>query len=173
MPPEAFSDKFSEMSDIFSFAVLMYEVMSLVLPHAGKSTVAITELARGKFKVSKALEKRGVTAAEQEQEWLEENPLHTRRPDLGLVQHSCNMAAPLPCWTGSWNRGRTIQPTGQPSERLSNSWGTFLRGDHIGERAAAGRAHSSFRCLQVPVSWILQRGFSRPCHKQPWSKSNE
>ena len=42
MPPEAFSDKFSEKSDIFSFAVLMYEVVSLQLPHAGKSTAAIT-----------------------------------------------------------------------------------------------------------------------------------
>ena len=38
MPPEAFKGDFSEMSDMFSFAVLMYEVLSLVLPHAGKST---------------------------------------------------------------------------------------------------------------------------------------
>ena len=58
MPPEAFEGDFSEMSDMFSFAVLMYEVLSLVLPHAGKSTAEITESARAKFKVSKTLERR-------------------------------------------------------------------------------------------------------------------
>ena len=110
MPPEAFSDKFSPMSDAFSFAVVMYEVTSLQLPHAGKSTVAITELARAKFKVSKALEKRGVTAAEQEQEWLEENPLHTRRPDLDLVQHGC--PPPLLDWVvKSWSDNPDNRPT--------------------------------------------------------------
>ena len=110
MPPEAFGGKFSEKSDIFSLAVLMYEVMSLQLPHAGKSTAEITELARGKFKVSKALEKRGVTAAEQEQEWLEENPLHTRRPDLDLVQHGCPHA--LLHWVvKSWSDNPDNRPT--------------------------------------------------------------
>ena len=89
MPPEAFKGDFSEMSDMFSFAVLMYEVLSLILPHAGKSTAEITDLARAKFKVSKLSEERGVTALEQEREWLEENPLHTRRPDLNLVQCGC------------------------------------------------------------------------------------
>ena len=58
MSPEAFKGNFSEMSDVFSFAVLMYEVLSLILPHAGKSTAEITESARAKFKVSKALERR-------------------------------------------------------------------------------------------------------------------
>jgi hypothetical protein len=36
----------------------MHEVLSLNLPHAGKSTAEITEWTRGKFKVIKALERR-------------------------------------------------------------------------------------------------------------------
>jgi hypothetical protein len=36
----------------------MSEVLSLKLQHAGKSTSEITEFARGKFKVSKAIQNR-------------------------------------------------------------------------------------------------------------------
>ena len=59
MPPEAFKGNFSEVSDVFSLAVLMHEVLSVmhevlsvILPHAGKSTAEITELGRARFKVS-------------------------------------------------------------------------------------------------------------------------
>lgn len=38
-----------------------------------------------RFKVSNALEKRGVTVAERKKEWLEENPIHGRRPELSQV----------------------------------------------------------------------------------------
>ena len=110
MPPEAFKGKFSEMSDMFAFAVLMYELMSLMLPHAGKSAAEISKLAMETFTVSKALEKRGVTAAEQQQEWLEEHPLHTRRPDLNLVQRGCPPA--LLDWVEkSWSDNPDDRPT--------------------------------------------------------------
>jgi hypothetical protein len=88
----------------------MYEVVSLKLPHVGKSTAEITELARGRFQVSKALEMRGVTAAEQEQIWLEEHPLHTRRPDLDLVQHGCPPAL-LDWIVKSWSDNPDNRPT--------------------------------------------------------------
>ena len=39
------------------------------------------QLGNGKIQVSNALEKRGVTVAQQKKEWLEENPMHGRRPD--------------------------------------------------------------------------------------------
>jgi len=59
MPPDAFKGNFSEVSDVFSLAVLMHEVLSVmhevlsvILPHAGKSTAEITELGRARFKVS-------------------------------------------------------------------------------------------------------------------------
>jgi len=51
----------------------------------GKSTAEITNLVMERFKVSNALEKRGVTVAERKKEWLEENPIHGRRPELSQV----------------------------------------------------------------------------------------
>jgi len=110
MPPEAFKGRFSEKSDKFSFAVLTYEVASLEMPHAGKSIAEITKLAMESFTVSKALEKRGVTAAEQEQEWLEENPFKDRRPDLSLVSPGCPPS--LLDWTmKSWSDNPDKRPT--------------------------------------------------------------
>ena len=110
MPPEAFKGRFSEKSDKFSFAVLTYEVVSLEMPHAGKSIAEITKLAMESFTVSKALEKRGVTAAEQEQEWLEENPFKDRRPDLSLVSPGCPPS--LLDWTmKSWSDNPDKRPT--------------------------------------------------------------
>jgi hypothetical protein len=110
MPPEAFEGDFSEMSDMFLFAVLMYAVLSLVLPHTGKSTAEIIKLAQGRFQVNKALEKFGMTAAEQEREWLKENPLHTRRPDLNLVQCGCHPAL-LDWVVKSWSDNPDNRPT--------------------------------------------------------------
>ena len=123
MPPEAFKGNFSEKSDIFSFAVLIYEVLSLILPHAGKSTAEITKLSMETFTVSKALEKRGVSAAEHEKEWLEENPLHTRRPDLNLVQLCCHPAL-LDRVVKSWSDDPI---TGQPNLQRTHSAYTFIQ----------------------------------------------
>ena len=88
MAPETFDGKYSEKSDVFAFAVLCYEVMSRALPHAGKSAAEVSKLVMQQFKVSKALEKKGVSREEQLDEWLEENPLGARRPDLGQVHSS-------------------------------------------------------------------------------------
>jgi hypothetical protein len=101
----------------------MHEVLSLILPHAGKSTAEITGLTRGKFKVIKALEKRGMTAPEQEQERLEENPLHTRRPDLNLVQLCCHPAL-LDRVVKSWSDDPI---TGQPNLQRTHSAYTFIQ----------------------------------------------
>ena len=53
-----------------------------------------------------------MTAAEQEQEWLEENPLHTRRPDLNLVQRGCPPA--LLDWVV---KSRSDNPDSRPTFR--------------------------------------------------------
>ena len=89
MAPETFEGKYSNKSDVFSFALLIFEVVSLILPHADKSAAEIQKVVMQKFKVSKALEKRGVTAEEQEAEWFEENPLNARRPNLAHAQPGC------------------------------------------------------------------------------------
>jgi hypothetical protein len=69
-----------------------------------------------------------------------------RIPSTPVAQTStsCNAAVTLPFWSGSRSRGRTTR-TSQPSERLLNSWGKYLRGDPIGDKAAAMREYSSFR----------------------------
>ena len=48
MAPETFLRKYSraEKGDEVSFAILMKEVVSLILPYAGKGTAEITELAQ-------------------------------------------------------------------------------------------------------------------------------
>ena len=51
-----------------------------------------------------------MTAVEQEQEWLEANPLHTRRPDLDLVQHGCPSAL-LDRVVKSWSDNPDNRPT--------------------------------------------------------------
>ncbi len=86
MAPEVFDGKFSQKSDVFSFTVLMFEIVSLKLPYDVKSPEEIAKLVMKKFEFSKKQEKRGVSAAQQEAECLEDNPLRERRPDLGKVQ---------------------------------------------------------------------------------------
>ena len=137
MPPEAFKGKFSEESDMFSFAVVMWEVLSLKVPHDGKSMAEITKMAMETFTVSKALLKRGVTAADQEQEWLEDNPLQDRRPDLDLVSPGCPPAL-LNFTVKSWSDNPNSRPTFQEAvEFLGNVhegrryWGVGGDGERI------------------------------------------
>jgi hypothetical protein len=66
--------------------------VSLKLPYDDKSPEEIADLVRTRFKVSKKQEKRGASAAQQEAECLEENPLRERRPDLDKVQSGCHPA---------------------------------------------------------------------------------
>ena len=51
-----------------------------------------------------------MTASQQEQERLEENPLHTRRPDLKLVQRGCHPAL-LEWVEKSWSDNADNRPT--------------------------------------------------------------
>jgi serine/threonine protein kinase len=67
MAPEVFDGKFSQKSDVFSFAVLTFEMVSLKLPHDDKSPQEITDLVRERFKVNKRRENSGVSAAQQEE----------------------------------------------------------------------------------------------------------
>ena len=62
--PETFKGEYSEKNDTYAFAMVMYETLT---------------------KVNKKMEERGLSVKEQETDWLEENPLKTRRPDLGQV----------------------------------------------------------------------------------------
>jgi len=111
MAPETFDGIYSEKSDVFSFAILCFEVLSLSLPYAGKRTAEITNLVMERFKVNtNALKRRGVLVAEQEKEWLEDNPIHNRRPDLSQVAADCPQA--LIDWTKQcWEDNAKDRPT--------------------------------------------------------------
>ena len=87
--PETFDGRYSEKSDVFAFAVLTFEVLSFQLPFAGKSVPEITQLVMEKFKINRALERRGITEQEQRQDWITDNPLRDRRPDLSQAQPGC------------------------------------------------------------------------------------
>jgi poly [ADP-ribose] polymerase 10/14/15 len=82
--------------------VLTFEIVSLKLPYDDKSREEITDLVRERFKVSKKKEKRGVSAAQQEAEWLDDHPLPERRPDLDKVQSGCHPAL-LECMENWWS----------------------------------------------------------------------
>jgi len=111
MAPETFDGTYSEKSDVFSFAVLCFEVLSLSLPYVGKHTAEITNLVMERFKVNtNALKRRGVVVAEQEKEWLEDNPINDRRPDLSQVTADCPQA--LMDWTKQcWEDNAKDRPT--------------------------------------------------------------
>jgi serine/threonine protein kinase len=91
--PETFDGKESVKSDTYSFAMVMYETLTFLVPHAGKSAPEINRMGMKKFEVNKKMEARGCSAAEQEAD--EENPLKDRRPDLGQVQPGCSSATSL------------------------------------------------------------------------------
>ncbi len=102
--PETFDGKESVKSDTYSFAMVMYETLTFLVPHAGKSAPEINRMGMKKFEVNKKMEARGCSVAEQEADWLEENPLKDRRPDLGQVQPGCSdllVSLMQTCWSDS------------------------------------------------------------------------
>ena len=81
--PETFKGEYSEKNDTYAFAMVMYETLT---------------------KVNKKMEERGLSVKEQETDWLEENPLKTRRPDLGQVPRDCPeplLSLMQTCWSDS------------------------------------------------------------------------
>ena len=83
--PETFKGEYSEKNDTYAFAMVMYETLTFLGPLDDKRREEITRMGLEKFKVNKKMEECGLSVEEQETDWLEENPLKTRRPDLGQV----------------------------------------------------------------------------------------
>ena len=91
--PETFEGKYSAKSDVFSCGVVFFEMITRELPYDGLSEPEITRKVIEKFNFSIAyLENRGVSAIEQEEEWLQTHPIHTRRPNLDQLQLDCPRA---------------------------------------------------------------------------------
>eukprot|EP00415_Alexandrium_ostenfeldii_P003679 UN3679 len=90
--PETFKARYSEKSDMFSFAVTCYEIVARCRPFDGLDEPEITDKLRARFEVNQRSVQRGISEEVQRQEWNEDHPLDDRRPDLSLVHPGC----PLP-----------------------------------------------------------------------------
>ena len=89
--PETFIGKYSEASDIYAFAMLVYEVITSEAPWQGLSEAEITACVMQRFdeedpRVKRLQEKYGESIDDQKQEWMEDHPLSSRRPDLRLAE---------------------------------------------------------------------------------------
>jgi poly [ADP-ribose] polymerase 10/14/15 len=90
MAPETFKGRYSQKTDVYSFAVLAFEVVTDKVPHEGLSLPEINKRAMSFFEFNKELVDFGVDEAKQRAMWNQQNPLLTRRPDLvGQVQSGC------------------------------------------------------------------------------------
>ena len=77
--PESFFKRSDERSDVFSFAMVVYEIISRTLPYKGKSMQEIDRIVKARFELSKGMLKMGVTEEQQCKCWKEEHPLSERR----------------------------------------------------------------------------------------------
>ena len=91
--PETFIGKYSEASDVHSFAVLCFEVITRQAPWRGLSEAEVFERARSAFNEEdpnvKLLQGYGMSIEDQKKKWIEDHPLRSRRPDLTLAEDGC------------------------------------------------------------------------------------
>jgi serine/threonine protein kinase len=91
--PETFRGSYGPASDVFSFGVLAFEVASRETPWAGVSQPEVIGKTSAMFDpTAKAVQRliaRGISVEEQRDEWIEDNPLADRRPDLTAAEAGC------------------------------------------------------------------------------------
>eukprot|EP01049_Picozoa_sp_SAG25_P023275 SAG25_NODE_9803_length_357_cov_1.003876_1_plen_118_part_11 len=91
--PETFSNSYSPASDIFGLAVVDFEIVTRQVPWAGLPQPAVISRVSERFdptaKHVLRQVKRGMSVEELRQEWLEDNPLSERRPDLSASEGGC------------------------------------------------------------------------------------
>ena len=86
--PESFFKRSDERSDVFSFAMVVYEITSRTLPHKGKSIQEIDRIVKARFELSQSMLKRGMTEEQQCTYWKEDHPLSERRYRAIRPSHS-------------------------------------------------------------------------------------
>jgi receptor-interacting serine/threonine-protein kinase 2 len=97
--PECFREdfecttKYTTKGDVYSFSVVIFEVVTRAWPFDGLSETALIAKLSSSFDphsrpVLRNIE-RGHSIEQQRAEWLEDNPLYTRRPDLSLAEAGC------------------------------------------------------------------------------------
>ena len=91
--PETFVGEYSEASDIYAFAMLIYEVITREAPWQGVTEAEITAKVMQRFDEEdpnvKLLQGYGMSIEDQKKKWIENHPLRSRRPDLKWVEDGC------------------------------------------------------------------------------------
>jgi serine/threonine protein kinase len=92
--PETFTGKYSEASDVYASAMLAYEVVTRQAPWQELTEQEIIQFVTQRFdeedpRVKRQQEKYGESIEDQKQEWMEDHPLSSRRPDLRLAEDGC------------------------------------------------------------------------------------
>ena len=88
--PESFFKPSDEQSDVFSFAITLYEVTSRNVPYTGKSAQEIHRIVKARFEFDQSLlEDYGADEAKQRSNWHRKHNITGRRPDLALVEEGC------------------------------------------------------------------------------------
>jgi hypothetical protein len=92
--PETFCERYTSKSDVHGFAIVGFEVVTRAMPFEGISDAGIIGKLNKHFdplakNVLRLIERGVSTVEEQRAEWLEDNPLADRRPDLSLAEAGC------------------------------------------------------------------------------------
>jgi len=99
--PETFAGKYSNKSDVFSFGILGFEVVSRRVPYEDLEFPEITKLVTKSFEFNEAFVEYGLDEEKQRDMWRRQNPLDTRRPDLALAEAGCASSL-LDCISECW-----------------------------------------------------------------------
>eukprot|EP01043_Picozoa_sp_COSAG02_P049529 COSAG02_NODE_4982_length_4751_cov_8.305245_2_plen_1387_part_01 len=89
--PETFIGEYTTSSDVFGFGVTAFEVITKQLPWDRLSEPEIMAKASERFRPQQSLlDRYGISVQEQRENWMQDNPLDGRRPDLrGHADDSC------------------------------------------------------------------------------------
>ena len=131
---------------MFSMGVTSFEVGSRQQPFHGVGFAAIMDKLNARFKVSQKMLKRDISEVEQLEEWLEDNPLDERRPDLSQIEDGCPPQF-LELIRSCWADTRAARPT------FCGLGDELLRLAHAGGGAARQRAEGE---LEVVRQQLLQ-----------------
>jgi serine/threonine protein kinase len=88
--PETFAGHFTASSDVFSFGVTGFEAISRQFPFEGIAQAVQLGKLSERFRLNKQLLLQlGHSPEMQREQWLAENPLVDRRPDLSQAEEGC------------------------------------------------------------------------------------
>ena len=110
--PETFAGEYSTKSDVFSYGVVLYEILSRKHPHEGKGRPMITELAQARFKFSEHdYIEHDWDLTYQRNRFLSNNPLAERRPDLAHIVPAISPRVLTELMQQSWADDPEDRPT--------------------------------------------------------------